>query len=904
MTATALPRHVPPPAPQPVSPSVRAEPRWARPAGTALLGRVSGSGLARPAYLVRRPDGQVVQVSELVNTVLARLDPRRTAAEVAAAVSSAYGRTLTADGLHHLVTMKLRPAGLADDAATQRAPGPAAPRSAPLLSLALRGTVVPARAVRRVARVLTPTFHPAVVAAVLAAWVAVVVAVVLRAQVLDAVATVLRTPAVLVGVFALMTFCELVHELGHAVACSSSGATPGRVGVGVYLLAPAFFTNVTDSYRLGRAGRLRTDLGGLYYTVWCMLAVAIAQLATGDPVLLVVLVLLHVEAAEQLLPAVRLDGYYVLADLAGVPDLFGRVAPVLRSVLPGRAVDPRVADMLPWARRAVTAWVLLVVPLLAGGLVWLAWHVPQLARTLADAVAHQWSLLDAALVAHQWPGVALGLVSLALLAVPVAGVAAFVARIVQTAAALVRRRYAHTRHEGRDRERSRRQIMDAITTPGAHTGPGRADDDAGPGAPRPPAAVADPWFTPELPSWSSGFDLLAALGREPAVPGQKRDAARAPAFDDARHLDAGPGAAPAPPARTAGLAVIPAAARTTTLDGGPEGGPDGGAARGPEGGPGDGTRLSGLTAADLTDATVLGAPRRVAATGWRRAVRAGTHGAVALGPSRAELRHEAVLDRVRTPIDGTRRVLVMSRKGGVGKTSVTVGLGATFASLRGDRVVAVDANPDAGNLARRIAGDCDRTVTDLLADADRIDSFSTMRRYTSQCPESRLEVLASNDDARITQALDRAAYERVVGLLDHYYNLVLLDTGTGILDSANQGLLAEADELVLVLRPALDGARAGAQTLDWLEEHGHGNLVGTAVVVVNGVADPADPAVGIVREHFEQRCAHVALVPWDKTLLAGGRTTLGALAPRTREAFMQVAAALADSFHERGRADR
>jgi MinD-like ATPase involved in chromosome partitioning or flagellar assembly len=144
----------------------------------------------------------------------------------------------------------------------------------------------------------------------------------------------------------------------------------------------------------------------------------------------------------------------------------------------------------------------------------------------------------------------------------------------------------------------------------------------------------------------------------------------------------------------------------------------------------------------------------------------------------------------------------------------------------------------------------------------------------------------------------------VVSLLDHFYNLVVLDTGTGILDSANQGLLSEADELVLVLRPALDGARAGAQTLDWLEEHGYASLVATAVVVINGVTDPGDPAVGIIREHFAQRCAHVALVPWDKTLLAGGRTTLGALQPRTREAFVEVAAALADSFQATGRADR
>ncbi|MCL1869312.1 MAG: MinD/ParA family protein [Promicromonosporaceae bacterium] len=788
------------------------EHRWARPAGTALLGQVAGSGLTSPAYLVRRPDGQVVQVSALVNTVLSRLDPQRTPAQVADAVSQSFGRTLTVEGLDLLVSSKLGPVGLAEDASAQ-APDVevAPPKSAPLLSLSLRGTLMPARAVRGVSRVLRPTFHPVVVVVVLAAWLAVDFAVVANAHVVNAIAFVFATPTTLVGIFLLMTVSALIHEMGHATACAYGGAEPGRIGVGVYLIAPAFFTNVTDSYRLNRAGRLRTDLGGLYFTVWCLLGVGVAYLVTGSPVLVVVLVLMHVEALEQLLPTVRLDGYFVLADLAGVPDLFARIGPVLRSQLPGRTMDPRVADMRPGARRAVTAWVLAVVPLLLGGLVWLALNLPKLVSTAVLAVEHQWSLLLAALSAHDVADVLLGIVSIALLAVPLVGLAVLAARTVLSVGALARRRLARP-------HRSRRQIMDTLTTPEALAGP---------------AAV-------------------------PSAPGE------------------------APPASA------PADAPPTTAPTG---------LVGPK-------RRSGPTAADLTDEAVLGSPRRLAASGWRRAVRAGTHGAVALGPGKAELRRDSLHDRVRAPIDGTRRVVVMSRKGGVGKTSVTVGLGATFATLRGDRVVAVDANPDAGNLSGRIAGDCDRTITDLLAAADRIDSFSTMRRYTSQCPESRLEVLASNDDARITQALDRAAYRRVVGVLDHFYNLVLLDTGTGILDSANQGLLAEADELVLVLRPALDGARAGAQTLDWLDEHGYPDLVRTAVVVLNAVADPEDPAVHVISEHFAQRCAHVTLIPWDKTLQAGGHTTLGALEPATREAFTEVAAALADSFHTNWRAER
>jgi MinD-like ATPase involved in chromosome partitioning or flagellar assembly len=310
------------------------------------------------------------------------------------------------------------------------------------------------------------------------------------------------------------------------------------------------------------------------------------------------------------------------------------------------------------------------------------------------------------------------------------------------------------------------------------------------------------------------------------------------------------------------------------------------------------------TAAEFSEAVVLGRSRSGARTGWRHLVNLLIGGLATLPAGPAEHRQDQYFARVRRPIDGTRRIVVMSRKGGVGKTTITVGVGATFASARGDRVVAVDANPDAGNLARRIAGDCQRTITDLLADAGRVRSFATMRGYTSQCIESRLEVLASDDDARIAQALDRNAYDQVVSLLDHYYNLILLDTGTGILDSANQGLIAQADQLVLVVRPALDGARAGAQTLDWLEEHGHSDLVQSAVVAVNGVDRETDPIVAFSRQHFSQRCSHVSTIPWDRALEAGGRTTLSSLHKRTRAAFVDVAAALADQFGEPARGHR
>jgi putative peptide zinc metalloprotease protein len=242
----------------------------------------------------------------------------------------------------------------------------------------------------------------------------------------------------------------------------------------------------------------------------------------------------------------------------------------------------------------------------------------------------------------------------------------------------------------------------------------------------------------------------------------------------------------------------------------------------------------------------------------------------------------------------------MSRKGGVGKTTMTLALGSTFAMQRGDRVVAVDANPDAGNLAHRVAPPHDRNITHVLRDLDDITSYATLRTYTAQAPESRLEVLASDDDPRIGMALDREDYHRLIDLLDRFYNLILLDTGTGILDSANQGLLGEADQVVLVLGPGLDGGRAAALTLDWMDEHGFEELVSRTVVVINGLhKEDAGPTVPM-RRHFEKRCARVVTVPWDPELEAGAQTAMSSLRGRTRDSLVEVAAAVADNFREIG----
>src|SRR5487761_993622 len=286
---------------------------------------------------------------------------------------------------------------------------------------------------------------------------------------------------------------------------------------------------------------------------------------------------------------------------------------------------------------------------------------------------------------------------------------------------------------------------------------------------------------------------------------------------------------------------------------------------------------------------------RPASRGWRRVVRSASFGKFALGPSRSERRERDLVVTGKTPISTCRRVAIVSRKGGIGKTTTSLMLGHTFALHRGDRVVALDANPDAGSLAYRVHRETDATVTQLLRAAERIRRYSDMRTFTSQSA-TRLEVLASDDDPTISVALGEPEYREVLHVLEHHYNLILMDTGTGILDSATQGVLRMADQIVVCAAPGIDASRASSLTLDWLDEHGYRDLVSDAVVVINQVRQDRGRELRSVADHFAKRCRAVVKVPWDPHLAEGLEVDVDRLRPETRLAYLSAVAAVARSF--------
>ncbi|HEV7757546.1 MAG TPA: hypothetical protein VGO78_01095 [Acidimicrobiales bacterium] len=395
--------------------------------GVELLGEYEGSGYVEAPYLIRRRDGQVVQVSLLLHLVATALEPGLGYDRVAERVTAAFGREVSIANVVYLVEQKLRPAGLlrVGTGATPQVLG----RANPLLALRLRLPLVPERVHRRVTRVCLPLFRPPLVVAVLAGLVALDTWMVVAqwGNLAAGLREVIYRPQLMVLITGLTIVAGVFHETGHATAARFGGARPGAMGAGIYLVWPVFYTDVTDSYRLSRAGRLRVDLGGVYFNVLFMLGAAAAYQLTGFRPLLMFLMLLQLETLAQFLPFVRLDGYYVVSDLAGVPNLFAYLKPtvvrlVCRSDGPLRqAALAKLGELNRRARVLIGLWVAFTVPvLLLNGLL-LVVLLPRLAgAALGSAGIQAHAIIDGSGL-DPW-GRLDGVFGLVLLALPLAGI--------------------------------------------------------------------------------------------------------------------------------------------------------------------------------------------------------------------------------------------------------------------------------------------------------------------------------------------------------------------------------------------------------------------------------------------------------------------------------------------------
>jgi putative peptide zinc metalloprotease protein len=420
-----------------------------RAAGLELLGPVHGSGYRRGVCLVRRDDGQVVQLGPLMYGLLEVVDGRRGPGALAEAMSAAIGRRVDEEQVLRIAD-KLAEKGLL--AGTEHV---APPRRNPLLALRWKVLVTDPAVTGRLVRPLTFLFRPVLMWPLLVVFAAVCWFVLVDKGLAGATAQAFHSPGLLLLVFVLAVLSAGFHELGHAAACRYSGATPGGMGAGIYLVWPAFYTDVTDAYRLPRRDRLRIDLAGLYFNAVVADATMLVWLFWRVDALLLLVALQLLQMAKQLSPVIRADGYHILSDATGVPDLFAHVGPTLRRLVPGRRREP--AALAGWARLLVTVWVLVVVPVLASLAIGAVLLLPRLATTAWDSGRHLVDGIPSDAAHFELVRLGATLLQMVALVLPVAGSVLVSQKILRTTV-----RKARDWSEGRPERRGALLVLSAV----------------------------------------------------------------------------------------------------------------------------------------------------------------------------------------------------------------------------------------------------------------------------------------------------------------------------------------------------------------------------------------------------------------------------------------------------------
>jgi len=389
--------------------------------GVTLAGQMKESAFKEPPWLIEREEAGYVQVPELLYRIAEQCDGAHTIDEIATSVSETTGQNIPPDAVHRLIAGQLIQKGLV---ATGDGRVAITNRLASPLALNMRMAMVNPRLLHPITRVLQVLYWPPVLLTVLALAAAAQVWLYFVHGVGSSLHDIIYAPGLMLILLGVIVVSAAFHELGHAAALRYGGGEVRAMGAGLYLVYPAFYTDVSDNYRLPRWARLRTDLGGFYFNMIFALGAMALYVASGQEFLLLIVVLINLEIIHQLFPFLRLDGYWTLVDMTGVPDFFSQMAAFTRRFIPGlRGSGPKLPELKWWANLIFALYILITIPLLAFLFFVIVKGFPRIVATAWDSFLQQKDVLAASLGSGDALGVATASVNILTLALPTLGAA-------------------------------------------------------------------------------------------------------------------------------------------------------------------------------------------------------------------------------------------------------------------------------------------------------------------------------------------------------------------------------------------------------------------------------------------------------------------------------------------------
>jgi putative peptide zinc metalloprotease protein len=395
--------------------------------GVELSGRMEDSAFEEHPWLILR-DGAFVQVTELLYRLAEACTGENDHAAIAASVSDAVGRHVTAGNVHQLLERKLIPMGIVPKTDGSIVPSAKGASGRSPLQINLRTAQVPPRIIEPLARAFKFLFLPPVVVAVLGLAVTGIGWVIVGHGLGAGFHGAMYAPWLIVALVPIIISSAAFHEFGHAAALAYGGGKVRGMGAGIYLVYPVFFTDVTDNYRLKRAGKIRTDLGGFYFNLITVLGMLALFLVTGWEFLLLAVVAIVFGIVHQLMPVVRLDGYWTLADMTGIPDPFSAMRPFLRSLVPLPGWRGQGPEMKRWVKAVFLIYILVTIPLLFVLMLYTVAIAPRIVGTAIDSFGRQIAELQPALAQGDAVAVAARILGLLVLALTSLGMVVFLFR--------------------------------------------------------------------------------------------------------------------------------------------------------------------------------------------------------------------------------------------------------------------------------------------------------------------------------------------------------------------------------------------------------------------------------------------------------------------------------------------